>query len=370
MAGSLHPVDVGVGDKEAVAVPQGDEDALQHVTDTLVAVLQVVGLHCGGVHQKQADGIGPEHGHRLGGVGVVPQALGHLLAVGGKDKAVYHTVLEGGTVKEGGCQNGEGVEPASGLVQSLGDEVRREVAFQVVLVLEGIVVLGVGHGARLKPAVQHLRDAGHGAAAVTGNGNLVHKVLVEVFWIHAGQLLEFLAASHAVGLATVGTLPHRDGVAPVAVAADGPVTGPLQPLSEAAVLDVVGLPVDLLVGRHHLVPDVLHLHEPAAHGTVDEGAGTAPAEGIGVKDLIPLYKLSFSFKSINNVLVTILYTAALVISHFISEPALIVDGANSWNTSSLEHLVIILAKAGGRMDNARSIFCGNKVPIQHTEGTN
>jgi hypothetical protein len=42
-------------------------------------------------------------------------------------------------------QNEEGVEPSSGLIDSLGDKVGREVLLELLLVLEWVVRLRVGH---------------------------------------------------------------------------------------------------------------------------------------------------------------------------------------------------------------------------------
>src|SRR3712207_8613860 len=63
----------------------------------------------------------------------------------------------------------------------------------------------------------------------------------------------------------VAGLPDRDGAAPVAVAADGPVAGVFQPLAELAVLDVAGDPVDLLVQLGHPVLELGHLHRSEEH---------------------------------------------------------------------------------------------------------
>lgn len=58
------------------------------------------------------------------------------------------------------------------LIESLGDEVSREVAFKLFLVLERVVQLRVGHGARLEPAIKHLKDT---ILVLGGEGQIVFK---------------------------------------------------------------------------------------------------------------------------------------------------------------------------------------------------
>ena len=70
----------------------------------------------------------------------------------------------------------------SHLLTYLGDEVRREVLLEALLVLEGVVQLGVGHGARLEPAVKHLVHTPQRRVArpLGGDGDVVHRLAVEV----------------------------------------------------------------------------------------------------------------------------------------------------------------------------------------------
>ena len=107
---------------------------------------------------------------------------------------------------------------------------------------------------------------------------------VEVVGAHAEVGLELVEAAVDVDarVGRVVALPHRDRRAPEPVAADRPVAGALEPLAEAAVADVLGHPVDLLVELEHAVLDGGDLHEPARHGAVDERRVGAPAVRVGV----------------------------------------------------------------------------------------
>ena len=77
---------------------------------------------------------------------------------------VHDHVAESGPVEQGRGQHHERVEPAAGLIQSLRNEIGRKVLFEMLLVLERIVRLGIWHGAALEPAVQHLGDPAEQAA--------------------------------------------------------------------------------------------------------------------------------------------------------------------------------------------------------------
>ena len=141
-----YVVDVGVGDKKTVGVPQGDDDAFHHFFYPLVAVAEVVGFYHGGVHQKKPERVRPKAVDYLHGVGVVAQALAHFFAVSGKHEAAYNAVFERRFFEERRRQNGEGVKPAPRLVKPFVDKVRRKVAVEKFFVLGGVVALAVGHG--------------------------------------------------------------------------------------------------------------------------------------------------------------------------------------------------------------------------------
>ena len=65
-------------------------------------------------------------GHDLVGFRVVFEPLAHFFAVFGQDEAVDDNMVEGRFVKQGRGDHHQGVEPAPGLVESLGNEIGRE----------------------------------------------------------------------------------------------------------------------------------------------------------------------------------------------------------------------------------------------------
>lgn len=200
----------------------------------------------------------------------------------------WATGFEGGPVEQRGGQHVQRVEPAAGLADVLDDEVARVVRVEPVGVLERVVHLGIGHRPGVEPHVEHVRDAPHrrtpGRVVGIGPGQLVDEGTVQVGRPHpeiALQLVEAAVHVDARVVRIVG-LPHRNRGAPVAVSRDRPIAGPLQPLAELAVLDVFGVPGDLLVEFHHAVPEFGDRDEPRRDRPVDQRIAAPPAVRVGV----------------------------------------------------------------------------------------
>ena len=155
-------------------------------------------------------------------------------------------------------------------------------------VLERVVHLGVRHRPRVEPDVEHVGDAPHrrlpGRVVGIGPGQLVDVGPVQVVRPHPEVALEFVEAAVDVDprVGRVVGLPHRNRAAPVAVSRDRPVAGALQPLAELAVLDVLGIPGDLLVEFDHPVAEFGDLDEPRRHRPVDQRVPAPPAVRVGV----------------------------------------------------------------------------------------
>ena len=75
----------------------------------------------------------------------------------------------------------------------------------------------------------------------------VGAVQVELGEVAAGELGQLGDRADAVLVAGIVAAPDRQRRAPVAVAGQRPVDVALEPLAEAAVLDVLGVPADALV---------------------------------------------------------------------------------------------------------------------------
>ncbi|MBG9885060.1 hypothetical protein ABE10_00360, partial [Bacillus toyonensis] len=280
--------------EEVPGVPERQDELAYSGTDTLLRDGEVAATEHGTGHEEPAHRIGSVAVEDLGHVRVVPQRLGHLVAVGAQHDAVAAHPGERRAAEERRGEDVHDVEPAARLPDVLDDEVRRGVGVEPLPVLERVVHLGVGHRTRVEPDIEDVLDAPHGALARrvvrvrTGQVVDVRTVQVDlavrIAREHAEITLQLL--QRAVGVDArvlrVVALPDRDRRTPVAVAADRPVASSFQPLAELPVLDVLGHPGDLLVVREHAVLDVRHPDEPARHGLVDERVPTPPAVRVGV----------------------------------------------------------------------------------------
>ena len=280
----VEAVDVGVDREEAVGVPQGEQELAHHLVDQVEREpARVPGAR--GREQVPAQGVGALAVEHVVGLHHVAAALAHLLAVGVEDVAQAEHRLVGAAALDQGGHRQQAVEPAAGLVDRLGDEVGREPLAERLVVLERIVPLREGHGARVEPGVDHLGHAAHvGAALGAAQHDVVDvgPVQLEVVGRRRDRHLAQLGdAAHAMRVALLAA-PHGQRRAPVAVARQGPVDVVLEPLAEAAVLDVLGVPGDGLVGGQQVVLDGRRLHVPGRLGVVEQRRVAAPAERIAV----------------------------------------------------------------------------------------
>ena len=353
----LPAVHVGVPGEERVGVPQRQHDRAHLLEDPLLLEAQILGVDHGRVHQVDPQRVGPVLVEDEVGVREVALALRHLLAVCGEDDAVDDHVLERGAIEERGGEDGEGVEPAAGLVEALGDEVGWERALDRLLVLEGVVVLCVGHGARLEPAVEDLRDAPHGASLgpAGGEGDPVHPVPVQVgdrAGLQTRELLQLGDRPHADHVRRVlVAAPDRERRPPEAPAGDVPVTRPRQPVAEAAGAHSLGDPADGLVVADEPVPQVLDPHEPVRDRHVQERLLGPIAVRVGVDQGVLVDDAARLLQVRDDVLVGILRELALEVGHGLVEHAVDVQRVHQGQVLLDARLVVVLAERGRLVDD-------------------
>ena len=149
-------------------------------------------------------------------------------------------------------------------------------------ILVRCVELGERHRAGVEPHVDHLGHAMHVAAAVVARQHhVVDERPVGIVEPHAGLALELGQRPDHLHAAVLAA-PHRQRRAPVALARQGPVDVALQPVPEAAVLDMLGMPVDGLVGRQQPVAELAGGDVPGGLGVVEQRGAAAPAVWIRV----------------------------------------------------------------------------------------
>ena len=75
----------------------------------------------------------------------IVEALRHLIAFLVEHQAVGNNGFIGDRIEEHHGNGVEGKEPATGLVHSFGNEIRRKIIIQIILVFKRIMELGIGH---------------------------------------------------------------------------------------------------------------------------------------------------------------------------------------------------------------------------------
>ncbi len=304
------------------------------------------------------------------GLDHVAAALRHLLALRVEDEAQADDVAVARGVEEQDRLGEQRVEPAAGLVDRLADEVGGEALLEELLVLERIVELGPGHRARVEPGVDHRDDAAHrpvAALALAAPAELVDVGAVEVLGDLARALPDVRDGAGAEALVAVGgiALPDRQRRAPVAVARERPVDVALEPLAEAAVLDVLGVPADLLVGRQQPVADLGGLHVPARLRVVEERGVAAPAVRIGVQVGLGTQQLPVGLQRLDDVLVGLLDEAAREVRDPLVEAAAVVDRVLQLDPVLLAEPEVVLTEGDRGVHEPGSLVGGDEVGEQN-----
>ena len=155
-------VQVRVEGEEVVGVLQGG----QQLALSLLHALEIEargGPDRAAVIMYQRSGSAPSSRMISMGSTALPTLLDIFLPLLSRISSLHQAALVAALPEQEGADDQHGVEPAAGLVDALADEVGGELALEELLVLEGIVVLGEGHAARIEPAVDDLGRAAHGA---------------------------------------------------------------------------------------------------------------------------------------------------------------------------------------------------------------
>ncbi len=231
----VEAVDVGVEREETVGVVECTEKLTAALIHTVGVELQVIPRLRVGEH-VEAHGVGAIFVDHLEWVGDVAHMLRHLVALGIEHETGGDDVLEGYRTEH---HRGDGVEreePAARLVDALVDEVGGEEGWRngrtlvgavnqltavfglalaggfqtlgINLALEGVVQLGVGHGAGVEPHVDEVALAVHGLAVVAHEHDAVDVRAVQV-----NLVVVFLReVAHHEALVLEGVRRHEAGL--------------------------------------------------------------------------------------------------------------------------------------------------------------
>ena len=361
--GRRPAVNGGIRGEKRVRVVPGQERPAHHVADSRVGEPLLLRAYEAGVDQVQAQCIGAVVFHQLVRWRVVAQALGHLLAVFGKHHAVDDDIAERRLLEQRRREHHQRVEPAAGLVEAFGDVLRREAGLEQVAVLERIVQLRIGHRARFEPAVQDFLDPPvHAVLAVDRERQRVHMLAMQVVDAHAGHLLEFVTRTDAPGIARDIIDPDRQRRAPDAVPGDGPVDGVLDPVAEAAVLDVLRHPPHFVVACPQIVGEIGDAHEPGRHRPIDERRVGAVAVRVAVHDDIALVQAAGVVQVADDVGVGLLDEPVAKVADLFGELAGHGYRAHErFDPGLSQHAVVVLAEGRGLVHQARALVRGDVV---------
>ena len=365
----IEVIDIGVQHEERIGVLQGGHELALAFVDGLVAEAAGQPGSAGRV-EIPADRVRALLVQHRPRIHHIAQMLGHLAALRILHVTHHDTVFKGRAVKQQGGDGLQRVEPATGLVDGLGNEVGREALFEDILVFEGIVPLGKGHGAGIVPAVDDVGDAGHGLAALRAlDLDRVHIGAVQLQIVRHGadgHFLQFLTAADDVDMALFAA-PDGQGRAPVAFAAQAPVMDVFQPHAHAAFLDVVWQPVDGAVIGHQLIPHGGHLDVPRGAGVVQKGRIAAPAERIIVSEGHGGEQQSPLLQIVQHQLVRVLDEHARPLGVG-GHAALGVHEVHEGDVVLPADPVIVLTKGGSDMYDAGTVGHGDVIVADHVPG--
>mmetsp|Transcript_5114 Transcript_5114/g.7795 ORF Transcript_5114/g.7795 Transcript_5114/m.7795 type:complete len:530 (-) Transcript_5114:157-1746(-) len=187
----------------------------------------------------------------------------------------------------------------------------------------------------------------------------------------AGELLELLDGADTDDLLHVIGGPDRDGVTPVSVSGEAPVSGALEPVLESLLLDEARHPGRVFVLLDDLVLDVSHLDEPRVNGTVHQRSLGPPAVGVAMHDGALGHKSAAVLQVLDDFGISVLEIDTSPLLDGREELAIIIHGHD--NLTGLNealgnaHVVIFLTEAGSAMDYTSTAVLGNEGAVDDGE---
>ena len=297
--------------------------------------------------------------------------------------------------------------------------------------LERIVLLRIGHGARIEPHVDQVALAAHRLALGRDEHDLVHigtvqvdlgivllrhvahtELLVGILLHHAGRDRaldlgrQLLHRTDAFQLGVILGGPHRQRRAPETRTRQIPVHQPFEPLAEAARTGRFGHPADRAVEFDHPLAQRRGPDEPRVERIVEHRFVRAPAMRIGVDVLLDLESHARPFERHGDVhverrrvgreriVVGVLHVTARILAVFpgVDIPlhegrielldaeelaravdhrlllARAVDHEQGRDARLLGHAVVVGTERRGDMHDTRTVGRGHVVAHDHAEG--
>ncbi len=223
---------------------------------------------------------------------------------------------------------------------------------------------------RVEPDVDHLGHAAHRAAAgvpLAGEGQVVDVGPVRIVDRLASELLELRERADAVQVSApiVVAAPDGEGGSPVPLARQRPVDVALQPLAEAPVLDVVGVPADALVGGDQLLADPRRADVPRRLGVVEQRGAAAPAVRVRVLVLARQPERAGRAQVLDQVGIGVLDGPSRVPGDPLVEGAVEPHRVDDGQPGRHAERVVVRAEGQGGVDDAGAVLGGDEVRLEH-----
>ncbi len=362
---------VGVEREEGGRVPVGQQDLPDDLLQGGVAHPPRRPRGAGGRHEP-AQRVGAVLVHQRDRLQHVAEVLAHLAAVLGEDQAETEHVLVRRPVEHQRADGHHRVEPATGLVQGLADELPGVGLLEDVVVDVRSAPLGERHGAGVVPGVDDVGDAaGLGAAGRAREGDVVDErpVRVEGRQVEPGVLAQLLQRPDAGHVGLVGRAhPQRQRSAPVTRAGQGPVDVVAEPLAVAALLDRGREPVGALVLGEQAVLDAGGADVPGGERVVEQRRVAPPAVRVAVLEVAAAEQQAAGSEVLGQALVGVLEELAADLRHARQEAPVGADRVDHRQAVPLAGRHVVGAERRRLVDQAGAVLDGDVVGQHHVVG--
>ena len=226
----MASLNIGIHDEKTVDIMEGAHELLQ----CFVNSLHLEGALC--PRRTSGEHIPPhsvcalliQNRPRIDGVAAT---FAHLLSIGCHDELKAEAIFVGRlVVKERACRQ-KAIEPAARLIDGFGDEISRIRGWKrsricricrICRIVKRVVPLRRVRASGIKPAIDDIRHAMHGAAAlIAGENDIVHVGTVEFNIVRDIRAARFQLGdtADAVLIATRVACPDRQRRSPITFAA-------------------------------------------------------------------------------------------------------------------------------------------------------
>ena len=354
---SIELIDICIKNKEGIGIPKGSHEFSLSLYNSLP--VETVGQPgCGIAVEIPADRICAIFLQSIKRIYRISLGLTHLLSVLILHVTQHDNILVRRFSKEKSGLCHQRIEPASGLINSLGNKLSRELLLKKFLIFKRIMMLCKRHCTGIKPAVNYLRHSLHLAAAfrtLADNVINVRSVKLNTFGSFVSALLEkILSGTDRILVAAFLALPDIQRCAPVTVSGDTPVLHILKPVAKTSLTDGFRNPVYGIVVCDQLILYLCHLDKPRFSCVIDQGCITSPAMRIIMLKFRSGKEKASAFKILQHLRVSLLHEETCK-RCILCQVTLSIYKLNERQTIFLANASIILTKSRCDMNDTGTI---------------